>query len=47
MEYANQRERVSGKGWKTKDVRLIELAHIDEFRSIQEEPEWRDVLKEE
>ena len=35
MELANQRERVSGKGWRSKETRLIELAHLDHWRSRQ------------
>lgn len=32
----NLRERISAKGWQTKDTRLIELAHLDEWRSMTE-----------
>lgn len=46
LELANQRERVSGKGWREKDRRLIELAHLDHWRSMHTEREWRDVLGE-
>lgn len=42
MEVVNQRERVSRRGWLTKQPKLIQLAEIGEWRSIRE-GEWRSV----
>lgn len=39
MQAVNQRERVSLKGWRAKDWRLIELADLREWRSMRS-GEW-------
>jgi hypothetical protein len=39
VECVNRRERVSQRGWRTKDRRLIALATLPEWRSIREGPE--------
>jgi hypothetical protein len=35
MEAVNQRERVSVKGWRSKNPKLIALADLREWRSIR------------
>jgi hypothetical protein len=38
-EPVNQRERISRKGFRTRNAKLVALGHPDEFRSIRYGPE--------
>lgn len=45
IEPRNQRERVSLRGWRSKDARLVELAHLDQWRSMRDTSGWEDALE--
>ena len=39
----NEREKVSTKGWRSKDARLIELADLRHWRTMRDTSGWVDV----
>lgn len=37
----NRRERISQRGWRLKDWRLIKLGEVTEWQSIRDTSDWR------